>query len=208
MSNDLLDLGDTPIVLFDIYNYHNCNNRIGENVILNQNVLFYPGTVTKHVNYNVKNPISLNFSASLERGELNTFLIFFTERVAMLKPFWLLNIENFFRLYENIQVGDEVVKIERIKNLENIGIERLAIVKKNGDIFTRLINSVTQYTDYTAFEITTSASNVVQDDILYFCYIYYGRFNQDNLDIACVSDNCYQLNISFFELVSEYPEVI
>lgn len=136
---------------------------------------------------------------------LFSFLVFFADRVARLQKFWLPDILNRFAPVELI-TGEEIdyLRVTKLANLHTHGEERVFIKLKNGDRYSRKIDTVTQETSYTKFTIDTFGGGFTVADIALCGLLYLVRFDKDVQEITYTGIVA-STDAEFIELLHEYP---
>lgn len=199
MADSLTDLGPTTEI-FDFDANWSTDPEEKREVLVNANI--YPGTIHS-VNFYEEPRRRLNFRITDLETKLYSFLVFFADRVARWKSFWL---PDKFNRFTPVSIAVDLLSIEvnKLPELHLHGHERLFLRMSNGDRISRRIDEVNQLTSTTQIVLTSVLPDIAIADILLASYLFYVRFDQDEVEVEYHNDVAASVDISFIELLKEY----
>lgn len=198
--DSLLDLNPANQTIMDMPPNWSVAPGIKREILVTSNL--YPGTIQSVEFY--REPINRpHYKITDLETRLYPFLVFFADRVARQKSFWLPDVFQRFIPTAIENSGFDLI-IEKLPNLALHGHERIFIRTKSGDRYTRKIESITQQTTTTKLTLASQILGIVATDIEFCSLIYYVRFDMDVLDIEYVTDKVASVEVSFVELFAEY----
>lgn len=199
MADDLLELGTNDTVL-DIQPNWATSPKLGKDILVVDNI--YPGTI-HDIGFS-REPVK-KFSIQVSDGEnkLYSVLLLFVDRVARLKAFWFPDVTNLF-IPLSISLDGLNLYVKKNTTLYLHGYERIFFRMKNGNRISRRIIDSEQLEESTklVFQIPIVGMDITKVAICTF--LYYGRFDQDSIEIEYLSPTIAQTTLTFIELFEEY----
>lgn len=206
MANSLLDLGSNTTI-FEFSPEWSILPVENRQIIVQAQI--YPGTV-HHISFPREPQRNLKFYLGDATTRLFAFLVFFADRLGRYKAFWL---QDWAKRFIPVGIAEDLsyLDIESIPGLYLHGKERLLVVMKNGDRITRLIAGAAQSTvdgqAVTRLSLYSNLPAISIADISLCTLIFYGRLNQDAIEIKYLTDKAATVDLEFSELIQEYPEL-
>ena len=199
MADSLTDLGPNTTI-FDFDANWTSEPTEKREVLVNANI--YPGTIHA-VDFYEEPTRRLSIRITDLETKLYSFLVFFADRVARWKSFWL---PDQFNRFTPVSIAVDLLSIEvtKLPELHLHGHERLFLRMSNGDRISRRIDEINQLTSTTQIVLTSVLPAIVVDDIDLASFLFYVRFDQDEIDIEYHNDVAASVDIGFVELLKEY----
>lgn len=199
MADSLADLGpNTTLMDFDA-NWQTDPTEKRE-ILINSNI--YPGTIHS-IDFYSEPRRKPTFQIQDLETKLYSFLVFFADRVARKKSFWLPDKFNRFTAV-SIAVDLLSIEVEKLSDLHLHGHERLFIRLINGDRISRKISSIQQLTSTTKINLASLLPSFALTDIELISFLLYVRLDQDEIEITYHTDCAASVDLAFVELLEEY----
>lgn len=170
----------------------------------------YPGTIQEILSWTQDLPHMFNFKLqNLLKVEEYGLIEFFNARQGRLKPFWVPSHLKEFELSETMPNGATALYVydNGFANAYR-GYERVFLDLVSGDLITRQVMSVASGPgdDELSLHLDTALDReIAPEDVLKFGKLLFVRFAKDILELSHDSKSISSAQVSFQELVKEYP---
>lgn len=199
MADSLTELGPNTTLMDFEANWQTDPTEKRE-ILINHNI--YPGTIHS-IDFYGEPRRKLTFKITDLETKLYSFLVFFADRVARKKSFWIPDKFNRFTAV-SIAVDLLSIEVEKLANLHLHGHERLFIRLENGDRISRKISSIQQLTSTTKINLASILPAFAIEDVVLISFLLYARLDQDEIEITYHTDSAASVDLAFIELLEEY----
>jgi hypothetical protein len=204
MADELYDLNSIEVLNFNINWKDNINIKYG----LQRTITNFASTGSDVLLFSNLHSHEISFSLLIDSKEdIYSLLETFRNKQGMLKKFWAYGYKDELQL-----AIDKVVGVSEYLYIENNGLnlnfhghERFYIKLNNGDVLTRRIRAIEEYSGNTLkITITPIAREIKKTDICEFGRIFLCRFAKDVIELNYLTENIIETKIELVEVLKEY----
>lgn len=204
MADELYDLNSIEIVDFMV----NWKDNLSVKYNLQRTITNFASTGSDVLLFSNLHIHEMSFSLILETKEsIYNLLETFRNKQGMLNKFWAYGQKDEFQLAIDKETGvSEYLYIEdNGLNLNYYGNERFYIKLNSGDILTRRIKAIEEYSGNTLkLTVMPIIREIKKEDICEFGRIFLCRFAKDVLELNYISENIAETKIELVEVLKEY----
>lgn len=172
--------------------------------------LQYPGTVAQQFALSDRTPLAFEATFLMKtREDIYNLQDFFDDRLGKVNQFWIEHPASWALLAEDAAIYDEILVCQdNDASIGYQGYERLYVRMSNGDITTRHVSSIVHNatTGYEEYWLTSQLAYAITTTNHYrIGRLLFVRFDNDQLRLKYHTDCVAEVELSFYELVEEYP---